>query len=141
LSVKADSILDTETEVITAKRILVIEDNVDSRDLLVKLLRQCGYEVASACDSEGGFIEANLQIPDLIVTDVNMPGTDGIEFVKTVKANPTLSEIPIIVTTAYGSSVAYEAKKAGADAAIDKPFDFDEFLETITVLLAKRPIN
>jgi DNA-binding response OmpR family regulator len=136
--VKADSEFDTLTEVIAARRILVIEDNVDSRDLLVKLLRHSGYDVSAACDSEGGFIEANREIPDLIVTDVNMPGTDGIEFVKRVRADSTLSEIPIIVTTAYGSSVAYEAQKAGADAAVDKPFDFDEFLGTITLLLAKR---
>jgi CheY-like chemotaxis protein len=136
--VKTDSEFETDTEFILAKRILVIEDNVDSRDLLVKLLRHSGYEVSSACDSEGGFIEANRSIPDLIVTDVNMPGTDGIEFVKTVRANPTLAEVPIIVTTAYGSSVAYEAKKAGADAAIDKPFDFDEFLEIIALLLGTK---
>ena len=118
-----------------SRRILIVEDNLDSRLLLSKLLRLSGYDVITACDGDTGYDEASNNLPDLIVTDVNMPGSDGIAFVKRVRADSKLSGIPIMVVTAYGSSIAQQARFAGADAALDKPFDFDRFLGAIRTLL------
>jgi CheY-like chemotaxis protein len=127
-----------EQQQIVSKRILIVEDNLDSRFLLSKLLRLNGYEVSTACDGETGFLQASSSIPDLIVTDVNMPGgADGIEFVKRVRTDTQLGAVPVMVVTAYGSHIAQQARLAGADAALDKPFDFDRFLAVIKTLLTR----
>ena len=117
--------------------ILVIEDNRDSRDILSKLLRMSGYDVMSAPDGETGYTAALKQEPDLIITDIHMPRMDGIEFVKRIRLEGTLAETPILVVTAFGSNVAREAIEAGADASAEKPFDFDKFLDTVQVLIAR----
>jgi CheY-like chemotaxis protein len=120
-------------------KILVIEDNRDSRDILSKLLRMSGYEVLSATDGETGYEAAASFHPDLIITDINMPRMDGIEFVKRVRASELLAKTPVLVVTAFGLSAAREAVEAGADAAAEKPFDFDRFLGTVEELISRGP--
>ena len=119
-------------------KILVIEDNRDSRDILAKLLRMSGYDVMSADDGEAGLEAALTQAPDLIITDIHMPNMNGIEFVQRVRNDHTLDKTPVLVVTAFGAHVAREAMNAGADAAAEKPFDFDRFLVTVEKLIAKR---
>jgi len=119
----------------SSKKILIIEDNLDSRDLLSKLLQLSGFQVTVAPDGETGYVAAVNSRPDLIITDVNMPRTDGIEFVKRARFDQALSKIPIVVVTAFGPGVAQAAREAGANDAVDKPFDFDRFLATIRTLL------
>jgi len=119
-------------------KILIIEDNLDSRDLLCKLLRLSGYDVSVAADGETGYLAAIGDRPDLIITDINMPKIDGIEFVKRIRIDRVLGSIPIMVVTAYGPGVTHEAQQAGADATLDKPFDFDSFLHTVRSLLTYR---
>jgi DNA-binding response OmpR family regulator len=118
-------------------KILVIEDNRDSRDILSKLLRMSGYDVMSASDGEIGYTAAIKHEPDLIITDIHMPRMDGIEFVKRIRLQEALAETPILVVTAFGSNVAREAIEAGADASAEKPFDFDKFLDTVQVLISR----
>jgi DNA-binding response OmpR family regulator len=118
-----------------SKLILIIEDNIDSRDLLSKLLRLSGFRVTVAPDAETGYLAAVNHKPDLIITDVNMPRTNGIEFVRRARFDQALSKTPIVVVTAFGSSVARAAREAGANDAVDKPFDFDSFLATVNTLL------
>lgn len=119
-------------------KILVIEDNRDSRDILAKLLRMSGYDVISANDGEAGLAAATKQEPDLIITDIHMPNMNGIEFVQRVRKDQALDKTPVLVVTAFGAHVAREAINAGADAAAEKPFDFDRFLLTVENLIAKR---
>jgi CheY-like chemotaxis protein len=120
-------------------KILVIEDNRDSRDILSKLLRMSGYDVVSAPDGEMGFEAASSFHPDLIITDINMPKMDGIEFVRRVRKSDLLGEVPVLVVTAFGSNAAREAVEAGANAAAEKPFDFDRFMKMVEDLIAQRP--
>lgn len=127
-------------------KILVIEDNRDSRDILAKLLRMSGYDVMSANDGEAGLAAAIQQNPDLIITDIHMPNMNGIEFVQRVRNDQALDKVPVLVVTAFGSQVAREAVNAGADAAAEKPFDFDRFLLTVEELIGRgrtetRPIK
>ena len=117
-------------------KILLIEDNRDSRDILSKLLRMSGYTVVSASDGEKGFEAAATQLPDLIITDINMPKMDGIQFVKRIRADRMLAETPVLVVTAFGPSAAREAVEAGANASAQKPFDFDKFLVVVQELIA-----
>lgn len=118
-----------------SKMILIIEDNLDSRDLLSKLLRLSGFRVTVAPDGETGYLAAVNCKPDLIITDVNMPRTDGIEFVRRARFDQALRKIPIVVVTAFGQGVARAAREAGANDAVYKPFDFDAFLVTVKTLL------
>ena len=118
-------------------KILIIEDNRDSRDILSKLLKMSGYDVVSASDGETGYAAALTHHPDLIITDVNMPRMDGIEFVRKLRTEGSLAATPVLVVTAFGSSVAREAIEAGADASAEKPFDFDKFLGTVETLISK----
>jgi CheY-like chemotaxis protein len=119
------------------EKILIIEDNRDSRDILSKLLRMSGYDVVSAADGETGYTAATTHLPDLIITDIHMPKVDGIEFVKRVRENGVLAGIPILVVTAFGGNMAREAVIAGADASVEKPFDFDKFLTTVVELISQ----
>jgi len=119
-------------------KILVIEDNRDSRDILAKLLRMSGYDVISAGDGEAGLAAALKQEPDLIITDIHMPNMNGIEFVQRVRKDQLLDKTPVLVVTAFGAHVAREAIDAGADAAAEKPFDFDGFLLTVEKLIARK---
>ncbi|MFY9555232.1 MAG: response regulator [Blastocatellia bacterium] len=119
-------------------RILVVEDNSDSRDILSKLLRMSGYEVASAPDGESGYMAALRLAPDLIITDINMPGMDGIELLRKVRCEARLAATAILVVTAFGGDAARDAIAAGADAATAKPFDFDGFIDTVQSLIFSR---
>jgi CheY-like chemotaxis protein len=119
-------------------RILVVEDNTDSRDILSKLLRMSGYEVTSACDGERGYSAALDQIPDLIITDINMPVMGGLELLKKVRLKSQLDGTAILVVTAFGDEAARQAIDAGADAAAAKPFDFESFIGTVEDLIVTR---
>ena len=119
-------------------RILVVEDNADSRDLLSKLLAMSGYEVVSAPDGESGFETALKQVPDLIITDINMPRMDGLELLRKVRVERMLSGTAVLVVTAFGGEAARVAMEAGADAATAKPFDFDGFIDTVNTLIFTR---
>jgi CheY-like chemotaxis protein len=119
-------------------RILVVEDNSDSRDLLAKLLGMSGYEVLSAPDGESGYAAALKQLPDLIITDINMPRMDGIALLRKVRRETPLDKTAIFVVTAFGREAAREAIEAGADAATAKPFDFESFVETVNSLIFAR---
>jgi DNA-binding response OmpR family regulator len=122
-------------------KILIIEDNRDSRDILSKLLRMSGFDVVCASDGETGFEAAADQLPDLIITDINMPKLDGIEFIKRIRADRLLAGTPVLVVTAFGPSAAREAIVAGANASEQKPFDFDKFLVIVKELIdgSKKP--
>lgn len=119
-------------------RILVVEDNADSRDLLSKLLAMSGYEVLSAPDGESGYATALKQVPDLIITDINMPRMDGLELLRKVRVEGMLTGTAVLVVTAFGGEAARVAMEAGADAATAKPFDFDGFIDTVNALIFTR---
>jgi len=124
-----------------ARRILVVEDNTDSRDILAKLLRMSGYEVISASNGESGYAAALNEVPDLIITDINMPVMDGIQLLKKVRSDEVLSKTAVLVVTAFGGNAAREAIEAGADASTAKPFDFDGFINTVESLLLKHGVS
>src|ERR1051326_2208054 len=97
------------------QKILVIEDNRDSRDILAKMLRMSGYQVIAADDGEAGLTTAINQEPDLIITDIHMPNMDGIELVRRVRNDQALDQTPVLVVTAFGEQFARQALDAGAD--------------------------
>jgi two-component system cell cycle response regulator DivK len=113
------------------KRILVIEDHEENRRLLRDLLTSFGYELIEALTGEEG-LTAAAQVPDLILMDIQLPGIDGYETTRRIKANPALRHIPVIAVTSYAlSGDDVKALEAGCDAYVTKPFDPAELLEKI----------
>jgi len=114
------------------KRILVIEDHEENRRLLRDLLTSFGYELIEAVTGEEGLSAAQAQQPDLILMDIQLPGIDGYETTRRIKANPALRHIPVIAVTSYAlSGDDVKALEAGCDAYVTKPFDPAELLEKI----------
>jgi two-component system cell cycle response regulator DivK len=106
-----------------SKCILVVEDHADNRRIVRDLFTSVGYEVIEAVTGEEGVTMAETQHPDLILMDIQLPGLDGYETTRRIKANPGLSHIPIIAVTSYAlSGDDVKAFAAGCDAYIAKPF-------------------
>jgi two-component system cell cycle response regulator DivK len=89
-----------------AKRILVVEDNEENRQILRDLLGHAGYEMLEAHTGEDGVAAALRERPDLILMDIQLPGIDGYEVTRRIKADPALRGIPIIAVTSYALSGA-----------------------------------
>ena len=103
--------------------VLVVDDNEDNRRILRDLLRSAGYEVIEATTGEGGVATAKARTPHLILMDIQLPGIDGYEATRRIKADDTLRHIPLIVVTSYAlSGDDAKAVAAGADAYVAKPF-------------------
>ena len=115
-----------------SKRILVIEDHEENRQLLRDLLTSFGYELIEAGSGEEGLIAAEAERPDLILMDIQLPGIDGYETTRRIKAEPALNHIPVIAVTSYAlSGDDTKAFGAGCDAYVTKPFDPADLLEKI----------
>ena len=106
-----------------AKRILVVEDHEENRQILRDLLTHAGYEMLEALTGEDGVTAAARERPDLILMDIQLPGLDGYEATRRIKGEPALRHIPIIAVTSYAlSGDDQKALAAGSDAYVTKPF-------------------
>ena len=119
-------------------KILVIEDDDIAQELMRMALEARGHEVTVADNGVTGYDTALFLNPDLIVTDIQMPGADGVHVVRRVRDTQSLQNVPILVTTAYGTGTATFSLQAGADAYEPKPLNPKNFLATVERLLATR---
>jgi two-component system cell cycle response regulator DivK len=122
---------------LSTKTILVVEDNPMSIELVKDLLEVSGYTVIH-CDSAGEAIELLKRCarPDLILTDIQLPGIDGTEFVKILRSNDKMKDIPIIALTAYAMSGDQERFiEAGCNDYIAKPINTRDFVPKIESFL------
>ena len=118
------------------KRILVIEDQEDNRRILRDLLTSASYEMIEAVTGEDGVALAETHRPDLILMDIQLPGLDGYEATRRIKANPELRQIPIIAVTSYAlSGDEAKARAAGCDGYVTKPFSPRQLLAKIREFL------
>jgi two-component system cell cycle response regulator DivK len=114
------------------KTILVVEDHEDNRRIMRDLLTSSGYEVIEAVTGEEGVTAAETYRPDLILMDVQLPGMDGYEATRRIKANHDLQKVPIIVVTSYAlSGDDVKAFEAGCDAYVMKPYSPRELLARV----------
>ncbi|HON12874.1 MAG TPA: response regulator [Treponema sp.] len=115
------------------KRILVVDDSAAIRQSITYVLQQGGYEVIEAKDGQDGLDTlTKMEVPDLIITDVNMPNLDGIGFIRRVREQIKFKFIPIVVlTTESQGDKMNEGKEAGATAWIVKPFNADKLLAVV----------
>ena len=108
-------------------RILYIEDNKDNMTLVKRVLEIEGFEVISAETGKDGVLKAVESLPDIIITDINLPDIDGYEVTDMLKSNKKTAHIPVIAMTANVMKKDREhVFKAGCDGYISKPIDVDE---------------
>ena len=117
-------------------KILVVDDEPDLVELLQHHLRREHYDVATASDGEKALAEARRIVPDLVVLDLMLPGMDGLEVCRRLRADPRTMQIPIVMLTAKGEeSDAVIGLAQGADDYVRKPFGTKEFLARIAARL------
>jgi two-component system, cell cycle response regulator len=117
-------------------RILVIEDNPVNLELMTYLLRAWGHTPVTAADGAAGIALAREARPDLVVCDIQMPGIDGYEVARLLRADAQLREVRLVAVTAYAMvGDADKARDAGFDMHISKPIDPERFMAAIATLL------
>ena len=115
-----------------SKRILVVEDQPDSRRIIRDMLAGTDYEIAEAENGEEALAAVAKQRPDLILMDIQLPIMDGYTATRQIKADATLRSIPIIAVTSYAlSDEEKKARAAGCDDYVPKPFSPRELLAKI----------
>jgi two-component system, cell cycle response regulator DivK len=114
------------------RRILVVEDHEDNRQILRDLLSSRGYDLVEAEDGERALAMAEDWRPALILMDVQIPLIDGYEVTRRLRANPDLRAIPIIVVTSYAlSGDESKARAAGCNAYVSKPYSARKLLAKV----------
>ena len=116
-------------------KILIVEDVEYNRDLLVQLLED-EYEILTAADGAAGIEAAARERPDLILMDLSLPGVDGWEATRRLKAQTATEAIPVIALTAHAMQGDEErARSCGCDDYLTKPIDEDQLFATVARLL------
>jgi two-component system cell cycle response regulator DivK len=119
-----------------SRRVLVVEDDSDHRNIYRMILIHSGYEVLEAMDGEEGIRMAREEQPDIILMDVSIPRIDGWEATRILKSDETTSAIPIIAITAHALKKArQEATEAGCDVYIPKPVEPRQVVEEVRRLI------
>ena len=116
----------------STKKILAVDDSVSIRKSITFILGQEGYEVVEAVDGNDALAKARAEKFDLVITDINMPGMDGIELIKNLRQEASYKFTPLIaLTTENQMSKMEEGKAAGATGWIVKPFVAEKLLAVV----------
>ncbi|MCF7873341.1 MAG: response regulator [Candidatus Omnitrophica bacterium] len=119
-----------------SKKILIVDDEPDILKIVIFRLKNKGYQTISATSGEEAFQLLGEDKPDLIILDLRMPGINGDEVCRRIKADNNLNKIPVILLTAStGHDIAGLAKDIGAVDFIRKPFDSQHFINKIENVL------
>jgi DNA-binding response OmpR family regulator len=122
---------------VAAKKILIVEDDADIRQLISLRLRREQYETAFASDAINAMTVLRKESPDLVVLDLGLPGGDGFLVMERMQAIASLSATPVIVVTARDPATSRErALTAGAHAFLSKPIDMAELLSAVESALS-----
>lgn len=121
--------------VVAVTRVLVVDDNEDSRDIYSETLSLAGHRVVAAADGEEALAYALRVRFDLIILDLCLPKVDGIGVIKAVRSSPAARSTPIITVSAGDDLMHREALAAGADLALKKPCLPDELEEAVRTFL------
>lgn len=117
-------------------KILIVEDHLDSREILKIQIEIIGYEVVEAASGEEALDKAVAEHPDLVIMDLGLPGINGIEATTKLKADPQTADIPVVAYTAWPEEIMKEkAERARVSAFLTKPTSPRRFKEVIEKLL------
>lgn len=121
------------------KRILVVDDDEDLRDLVCFVFENAGFVVNTAVDGDDALAKARVLLPDLILLDVMMPDVDGFTVCEILRRNPATADIPIILLTALGSQLSrIRGMELGATDYFSKPFSSQKLLARVEDLLREK---
>jgi len=121
------------------KKILVVDDNQDNRELVVKILKSRGYQMIEAIDGEEALERAMAEKPDLILMDISIPKINGYEVTRRLKSRADFKDTPIIALTAHAMKGDREKTiEAGCDGYISKPFNIHELPDQIKTYLKEK---
>ncbi|HEY3255220.1 MAG TPA: response regulator [Polyangiaceae bacterium] len=122
--------------VAAAAQILIVDDELDNRELLQIVLKWQGFVTRTAANGEEALLSAVRQPPALILVDLMMPGIDGYQLTASLKRDPRTKHIPVIMVSAMNDSATRKrALSAGADAYLTKPIDRSELCEQVRSIL------
>ena len=117
--------------------ILVVDDYEDAREMYAEYLRFCGFRVAEARNGNEALEQAFTLMPDLILMDLSLPGMDGWEATRQLKADERTRQIPVVALTGHALAGASEgAKKAGCDSFVTKPCLPDDLVVEVRRMLS-----
>jgi Response regulator containing CheY-like receiver, AAA-type ATPase, and DNA-binding domains len=119
------------------KKILVVDDTPDARELMASILALEQFEVVLAADGVEGIEQARSESPDLIITDLTMPRLPGLEMIHRLREMDEFKTVPILAVTSTGMERAVEAIKAGANRALARPIENHLLLAFVFDLLKK----
>ena len=120
-----------------SKRILVVEDQEDNRQILRDLLGNAGYELIEAEDGEEAIAAVAKRRPDLILMDIQLPVMDGYDATRRIRTNPDLKSVPIIAVTSYAlTGDEDKALAAGCNGYVSKPYSPRDLLAKVRSYLA-----
>ncbi|MGJ5673128.1 MAG: response regulator [Nostochopsis sp.] len=112
--------------------ILIVEDSPSELELMSHYLRESGYNVIKTSSAKEGLEQAILHQPDVIVTDVVMPGMSGFELCRSLKKNPVTQKVPIVICSSKNQEIdRLWAMRQGADAYLTKPYTREQLLRAI----------
>jgi CheY-like chemotaxis protein len=118
---------------VAADRILVVDDNSANRRLAQAVLEGAGHEVHGVADAENALVAVASLHPTLILMDIQLPGLDGLELTRRLKADPATRDIVIVATTAYAMpGDERKATEAGCDGYMTKPLDIHMLREVVS---------
>jgi two-component system cell cycle response regulator DivK len=127
-----------ETEKVLKKKLLIVEDNQDSRELVIKILRNRDYQLFEAVDGEDGLEKAIAEQPDIILLDISLPKMGGYEVAKNLRLREEFKHTPIIALTAHAMKGDEEkALQGGFSGYISKPINVRELPEQIEYYVKK----
>lgn len=112
-------------------RVLVIEDNGPTLEMLGCLFRAAGHEVAEAANGLAGLTRVAVAVPDVVLCDVCMPGMDGVEFVAALRRLPGCAAVPVVVLTAMPGHLLDGLAEAGGVVLLGKPAEPGRILEVV----------
>jgi twitching motility two-component system response regulator PilH len=116
--------------------ILVVEDTPSERELMSHYLRESGYTVINAVSAQEALNKAVEQKPDVIITDVVMPGMSGFELCRSLKKHPVTENVPIIICTSKNQEIdRLWGMKQGADAYVTKPFTREQLVRAVKAIV------
>ncbi|MBZ0169549.1 histidine kinase [Candidatus Methylomirabilis lanthanidiphila] len=123
---------------ITQAVILIVEDDPLGRELAKEILHDAGYAVLSLEDGVGLLERVKIERPDIILMDLQLPGTDGVTLARQLKADDETRSIPVVMTTAYAQPESYvQAIEAGCAAYLTKPINSKLLLKAVATLLKR----
>jgi PAS domain S-box-containing protein len=113
-------------------RVLIADDNADMREYLHNLLRTSGYQVSDVTNGRQALEAIRAEVPDLVISDVMMPGMDGLQLVAALREDPRVAAVPVLLLSARaGQEASIEGLRAGADDYLVKPFAAAELLARV----------